>query len=101
MDEAEELRRKRHQVVHSIVLHSHPVGLTAYHPQSGSEVAYSTRGIVDLAEQVCLHADEGNYMSIFDWPRALGLGDPARTGDENDRCTGPEPAPAPAAERGQ
>lgn len=83
VDEAEELRRKRHEVVHSIVLHNHAVGWTAYHPKSGSTVAYSTREIVDLARQVCQHADEGNYMSLFDWPPALGLADSVQA-DENE-----------------
>jgi hypothetical protein len=32
-----------------------------------------TREIVELAEQARQHADEGNYRSLFEWPRALGL----------------------------
>jgi hypothetical protein len=83
VNRAEELRRKRHEVVHSIVLHSHRDGWNAYHPRSGTEVVYSTREIVDLARQVSMHADEGNYMCLFDWPRALDLADSAQADDEN------------------
>ena len=82
--QAESLRRKRHQVVHSIVLYSHPVGWAAYHPESGNKVEYSTREIVDLAQRVHVHADEGTYMSLFDWPRALGRADSARAEDETE-----------------
>ena len=66
--EAEGLRRMRNQVVHSIVLHSHPVGWpvgwTAYHPKSGSRVAYSTREVVDLAKRVHLHAEREASVAL-------------------------------------
>ena len=32
-----------------------------------------TREIVELAEQARKHADEGVYLSVAEWPRALGV----------------------------
>jgi hypothetical protein len=32
-----------------------------------------TREIVELAERAHQHADEGDYRSLYEWPRALGL----------------------------
>ena len=68
---AETLQRERDKVVHSIVLYGRP-GWHGYHPRSGLERRLSTPEIVGLAEQTRLHADEGVYMSMFDWPAALG-----------------------------
>jgi hypothetical protein len=81
--EAEELERQRHEVVHSIVLHTHRAGLSMYHPRSGSMVRRTTREVVELAAKACKHAEDGNYMSIFDWPPALGLAGPHEVGDES------------------
>ncbi len=36
-------------------------------------VRRTTREVVELAAKACKHAEDGNYMSIFDWPPALGL----------------------------
>ena len=80
---AEELERQRHEVVHSIVLRTHRAGLSMYHPRSGSMVRRTTREVVELAAKACKHAEDGNYMSIFDWPSALGLG-PHKVGDASE-----------------
>jgi hypothetical protein len=82
--EAEELERQRHEVVHSIVLHTHRTGLSTYHPRSGSMVRRTTREVVGLAAKAYKHAEDGNYMSIFDWPPALGLADPHKVSDESE-----------------
>ena len=73
--EAEDLQHKRHEVVHSIVLYSRGADLALYHPRSGTETEYTASEIADLAGQVSRHADEGTYMSLFDWPGSLGRSD--------------------------
>ena len=79
----QELERQRHEVVHSTVLHTHRAGLSMYLPRSGSMVRRTTRKVVELAAKACKHAEDGNYMSIFDWPSALGLG-PRKVGDASE-----------------
>jgi hypothetical protein len=69
--EAEDFQYKRHEVVHSIVLYSRGADLALYHPRSGTETEYTASEIADLAGQASRHADEGTYMSLFDWPRSL------------------------------
>jgi hypothetical protein len=66
---AEALQRERNRVVHSIVLHDGWPGWHGYHPKSGSLRRLSTEEIVELAEQARAHADDGVYMSIFEWSR--------------------------------
>jgi hypothetical protein len=41
--EAEDIRRQRDEVVHSIVVDEHRAGWTAYHPRSGTKLALRTR----------------------------------------------------------
>ena len=68
---AEALQRERNRVVHSIVLHDGWPGWHGYHPKSGSLRRLSTEEIVELAEQARAHADDGVYMTIFEWSPAL------------------------------
>jgi hypothetical protein len=70
-DRAQELQRERHKVVHSVVLHDGRSGWSGYHPHSRNLRRMETREIVRLAEQAREH--EGNYRSIYEWRRALGV----------------------------
>jgi hypothetical protein len=67
--QAEQYETERHTIVHSILLYDGRPGFSMYHPRSGSVRRFSKQQIIDLARRVHEHADEGNYMSLFDWPR--------------------------------
>ena len=71
LDRAETLRAERSKVIHSIVLYDQPRGWAGYHPRSGTVQRLQTRDIVRLAEEARKHADEGVYMSQFEWPPAF------------------------------
>jgi hypothetical protein len=66
---AEDLQGKCHRVIHSVALVGHS-GSYGVHPKSRTLVP--TQEVLDLAQEAQRHADEGNYMSVFDWPPAFG-----------------------------
>lgn len=70
---AEKLQGERHKVVHSIVLDDGRRGWHGYRPRSGDLRRMKTREIVELAEQARQHADKGDYRSLYEWRRALGV----------------------------
>jgi hypothetical protein len=71
---AKALQEERNRVVHSIVLHDGRSGWHGYHPKNGSLRRLSAEEIVELAEQARAHADDGVYMSIFEWSPAFSRG---------------------------
>jgi hypothetical protein len=66
---AEELQGERHRVIHSIALIDRP-GDYGYHPKTGDLVP--TQEIFDLAKEAQQHADEGNYLYLYEWQPAFG-----------------------------
>jgi hypothetical protein len=64
---------ERHAIAHSIVLYESGPGFNVYHPQSRELRRWSDEEIRELARRVREHAHEGNYMSLFQWPQALGV----------------------------
>lgn len=56
-------------------MHEHRSGYTGYWPCGKKVVTFDTAQIVDLENRVRTHAEEGNTMSLYDWPAALGLVD--------------------------
>lgn len=61
---AQELQGERNRVIHSIAVFDHP-GWYGLHPKSRTLVP--TQEVLDLADEARRHADEGNYMGLFDW----------------------------------
>jgi hypothetical protein len=66
---AQELQGERNRVIQSIAVFDHP-GWYGLHLKSRTLVP--TQEVLDLADEARRHADEGNYMGLFDWPPALG-----------------------------
>ena len=75
LDEAESLRNDRHSLIHSIVMDEHRPGYTGYWPRDKKVVTFDAAQVVDLENRVRVHGQEGDAMSLFDWPAALGLVD--------------------------
>lgn len=71
LTEAKRLQGERHTIVHSILLYDGQPGFNVYHPRSGELRRWSDDEIRELARRVHEHADEANYMVLFDWRHAL------------------------------
>ncbi len=73
LDRAQKLRGERNKVVHSIVQYDGRPGWSGFHPRSRGLQRMETREIVELAEQAFSLAERGVYLSVVDWPPALGV----------------------------
>jgi hypothetical protein len=73
LDRAQKLRGERNKVVHSVVHYNGRLGWSGFDPRSRDLQRMKTGEIVELAEQARKHADEGVYLSVAEWPRALGV----------------------------